>query len=536
MNHTVFTQVKSEESNNKLPIAEKVDILGEEACIGPLPIDQLMNEALSETDHTSLLLLDQLDNQPLTLYSDLNDVDTLREILCDDNTKASKTAQEKSIADFSLDLVGSENTNKSYSCDICNKQFLTLQYLCRHLKKHTGEYTCLQCLMVFTRKENLQQHSCFLDGKTFNCTYCPKSFLQKKYLVRHMGKHTGKYTCNACGKQYSSLIEKEGHNCSSVPISQKKIFPCQWCNKKFLRELYLRKHVKSSHKNMNNLLMNNSTKEAICDICAEKFKTVQSLKQHMLQHSEPKHECPICSKKFHRRYVLANHILSHGTPQVPCQLCGKKLKNKKSLKNHMLQHGGEKKYTCEICGKKFLQRTNMLRHQETHSTDNILTCNLCDKTFTSKFNLKVHQQMHHFHLKSYRCQNCDKAFAKNHLLRKHYIHAHLDRVYSCPYCSKKFKHRNSIRRHLHQSHSNYKTEWSDPMVISSFLVEAKSPVNKETLEIPSESVSVQNSLVENEQQITLGKNAFILEDGTIVQPQEEGNIMIYVLDQQINKA
>lgn len=149
MNHTVFTKVKSTESNNKITITnEKVDILGEDACIGPLPIDQLMNEALSETDHSSLLLLDQLDNQPLTLYSDLNDVDTLREILCDDNTKASKTAQEKSIADFSLELVESENTSKMYNCDICNKQFQTLQYLCRHLKKHTGEYTCLQCLMV----------------------------------------------------------------------------------------------------------------------------------------------------------------------------------------------------------------------------------------------------------------------------------------------------------------------------------------------------------------------------------------------------
>lgn len=352
-----------------------------------------------------------------------------------------------------------------------------------------------------------------------------------------MGKHTGKYTCNACGKQYSSLIEKEGHNCPSIPLSQKKVFSCQWCNKKFLRELYLRKHIKSFHKTTSDITIYNTSKEAICDICAEKFKNVQSLKQHMLLHSEPKHECVICHKRFHRRYVLTNHILSHGTPQVPCQICGKKLKNKKSLRVHLLQHGGEKKYTCDICGKKFLQRTNMLRHQETHLTDNILNCNLCDKSFTSKFNLKAHQQTHHFQLKSYRCQNCDKAFTKNHLLKKHYMHTHLDRVYSCPYCSKKFKHRNSIRRHLRQSHSNYKTEWSDPLVISSFLVEAKNLVNKETIEIPPETLPlIQNNTNETEQQITLNKNAFILEDGrTIVQPQEEGNIMIYVLNEQINK-
>lgn len=122
-------------------------MLNDDNCM-PLPIDQFMNEALSETDHSSLLLLDQLESQPLALYGDLNDVDALREILCDDNTKASKTAQEKSIADFSLDLVESESSNKMHICDICNKQFQTLQYLIRHLKKHTGEYTCIQCLTV----------------------------------------------------------------------------------------------------------------------------------------------------------------------------------------------------------------------------------------------------------------------------------------------------------------------------------------------------------------------------------------------------
>lgn len=397
-----------------------------------------------------------------------------------------------------------------------------------------------------------------------------------------MGKHTGKYTCNACGKQYSSLTEKESHNCSSIPSLQKKIFPCQWCNKKFFRELYLRKHIKKFHKTTNESASDAcELKEVICEICAEKFKSIHSLKQHMVQHGDPKFECIICSKKFHRKYVLSNHILSHGTPQLPCEICGKKLKTKKCLKVHMLQHGGEKKYSCVTCGKKFLQRTNMIRHQETHSNQNIFKCPICNKTFMSKFNLKNHQETHNFQLKNYKCEKCHKEFTKNHLLKKHYMHTHLDKVYSCPYCPRKFKHRNSIRRHLQQAHASCKAEWSDPVVISSLLVEAKNVTNKEIIDISSENMlsvelsslkvpalvkvpiinntehvspilnsvqippieitteslsTVSHTVRENEQQITLGKNAFILEDGTIVQPHDEGNIMIYVLDQQLTKT
>lgn len=148
-----MTEIKTEDLKPLTTESDKVNILGDDACM-PLPIDQLMSEDLSDPDPSSLLMLDYPaplnlnENQSLALYNDLNDVDTLREILCDDNTKASKTAQEKSIADFRLDLVESETNSKMHTCDICNKQFQNLQYLCRHLKKHTGEYTCLQCLMV----------------------------------------------------------------------------------------------------------------------------------------------------------------------------------------------------------------------------------------------------------------------------------------------------------------------------------------------------------------------------------------------------
>jgi hypothetical protein len=103
-------------------------------------------------------------------------------------------------------LLPSDNTKimdvgPPYNCDICNKEFHKADYLYRHLRKHTGEFTCVSCLAVFARKESLMNHSCFVDASGTNedaasrtCPYCQKKFLVKKLLKRHMAKHTGKLT------------------------------------------------------------------------------------------------------------------------------------------------------------------------------------------------------------------------------------------------------------------------------------------------------------------------------------------------------
>jgi hypothetical protein len=99
-----------------------------------------------------------------------------------------------------------------YNCDICNKEFHKADYLYRHLRKHTGEFTCVSCLAVFARKESLTNHSCFTDASGVNeetssliCPYCQKKFLVKKIFKRHMAKHTGKFTSVTILKGVSRL-------------------------------------------------------------------------------------------------------------------------------------------------------------------------------------------------------------------------------------------------------------------------------------------------------------------------------------------
>jgi hypothetical protein len=102
---------------------------------------------------------------------------------------------------LSADSADTVDRGPPYNCDICNKEFHKADYLYRHLRKHTGEFTCVSCLAVFARKESLTNHSCFTDASGLNvdtssliCPYCQKKFLVKKIFNRHMAKHTGKFT------------------------------------------------------------------------------------------------------------------------------------------------------------------------------------------------------------------------------------------------------------------------------------------------------------------------------------------------------
>lgn len=179
-----------------------------DSLVGGQTQDQIHDETLNTLDNITLNSLNynsmlskmelnehlKFDIKDTSLNDSLN-ADSLEDILCNDDEnslKATKMAQEKSIADFSLDFVDSnglqlnqvlsnddvindaggsndvtivnsgdgnsnngmttaQNGNVSgppYNCDICSREFQNLEYLIRHLKKHSGEFTCSDCFMV----------------------------------------------------------------------------------------------------------------------------------------------------------------------------------------------------------------------------------------------------------------------------------------------------------------------------------------------------------------------------------------------------
>ncbi|XP_026283072.1 PR domain zinc finger protein 15 [Frankliniella occidentalis] len=407
----------------------------------------------------------------------------------------SSNTEELSNADVSNEQLHQEPSEKQrtlFNCDICEKSFSKGAYLYRHLRKHTGEFTCVTCLAVFARKENLKTHSCTQPREWFPCPTCGRKFSAKKYLQRHVPIHTGEFTCSECNRHFVSRLSLKYHRCNvSRNKSGNVTINCIMCDRIFSTESKLRAHLKvhsdlkstvfnkpmflkSSH-NVERLLKrkdvkDNSEKQPnnisggkvfICEICGAIFKSSSSMKTHRFCHGERKFECSICGKRFHRKDVLQEHSRVHEEANFPCELCGKKYKTKKSLYVHSLIHEGSKRFSCGVCAKEFFQKGNLIKHAQTHTSSRIYCCQYCKKSFSSKEYFNIHQ-LTHTQGNIYNCDECKRGFVKKHLLDTHRQSFHSNRGFLCKFCNTLVRHRHSMRRHLEKSHNVLRDKWSMP--------------------------------------------------------------------------
>ncbi|EEC15745.1 regulator of sex-limitation, putative [Ixodes scapularis] len=321
-----------------------------------------------------------------------------------------------------------------FRCDLCGKGFNQTLYLFRHIRKHTGEFTCSQCRRVFARKENLQNHACLGMMKSVNypCTLCGKSFGSDRLLRRHTAKHTGQHMCNDCGKSYTTRREVRVHLARSnlTPPSPRR--QQEFTNAaEFRRHQYEHTHVHRcgvcGGRFRNLALLNAHVCQGLpveCDACGQVFDTVSALDEHRPTHGEPQFKCELCGKAFFRGEALSKHPCVHVldpsagpdaasrkkaapslTPLV-CEVCGSRFSSTSSLNVHKNLHG-EKRFQCDVCGKRFHRKDLLLEHHAVHG-DPTFPCPTCRKLFKTKKSLDVHMMIHSG-VKRFKCSVCSKA-------------------------------------------------------------------------------------------------------------------------------
>uniref|UniRef100_A0A3Q3FHC6 C2H2-type domain-containing protein n=1 Tax=Labrus bergylta TaxID=56723 RepID=A0A3Q3FHC6_9LABR len=199
-----------------------------------------------------------------------------------------------------------ESHKKTFSCDVCGKNFLSVVGFQRHAVLHTGEkpYECDVCLKKYASKNTLRNHRLVhVEEKPHRCDVCDKTFAFKQQLRTHAVSHTGEkpYTCDLCGKSVLDLISLSRHKMSH---SGKKRYSCPVCGKKFLTPAAVRGH--------------------------EKIHTVR----------DKTFLCDVCCKTFHSQSILSVHLKTHGGKKTVCSICGKGLSSKGALSRHLLVHSG----------------------------------------------------------------------------------------------------------------------------------------------------------------------------------------------------
>ncbi|XP_069192463.1 PR domain zinc finger protein 15-like isoform X2 [Procambarus clarkii] len=392
-----------------------------------------------------------------------------------------------------------------HGCQICSKHFHKAQYLLRHLRKHTGDFTCQFCLKVFARKEGLQKHTCPKGShqKSLKCSVCARIFLNPDLLEQHYLKHKGNRKCTRCSRTFSNITSLERHvkTCPSVEIST--FFKCNICGKDMTSERVLERHMRSHSRQYEcevcSKPYSNSTSLAqhvplcrqshqvasvghvACEDCGKEFTDASAFRTHYVTHTHPFHcsccnhrfrtrvgyevhvcevdqACDQCSAVFRSVQALNRHSAVHGPPPHTCASCRRAFYRKESLDRHVCNFEMDVKenpkqkeassFLCSTCGAVLATRHSFNTHvRAAHggSSARELHCEICGKQFHRKDLLRDHQAVHA--PPSFPCPTCKKLFKTHKSLEVHsLLHVGIKR-FVCKYCNKKFHQKVNLARH-----------------------------------------------------------------------------------------
>lgn len=165
------------------------------------------------------------------------------------------------------------------------------------------------------------------------------------------------FRCSKCMNRYTTQTALEHH----LSISSHN-FPCTECNKVFMCERYLRRHLNT-----------HTAVQHVCSFCDKHFKTAAYLKTHIVTHTADKpFECSQCGAAFNRRDKLNRHKLTHETvkkfkcPFKPHIGCTKEFNRPDKLKAHVLTHSGVRPHPCDSCSKTFTRLSRLREHKKMH--------------------------------------------------------------------------------------------------------------------------------------------------------------------------
>ena len=221
-----------------------------------------------------------------------------------------------------------EPLDKTYSCDLCNVNDLSVKEMVQHLRGAHGfrMYPCLECGQQF---------------KTYG------------FFISHLVS-TGKdsiYGCRLCGiVGLVSLYMLQSH------LRTHSL--CDICHTCFESQTALRKHMFNHQQDS----------PYACTVCQVSYKNYESLEMHLLwKHGTESKPCPTCQEKT---WLCTYHFCAGAPASLAevvdnpcvCTVCRLEFSKASMLKVHTRLHTGERPHKCVSCKKGFISKKLLAKH------------------------------------------------------------------------------------------------------------------------------------------------------------------------------
>ena len=185
---------------------------------------------------------------------------------------------------------------------------------------------------------------------------------------------------------------------------------CTICEESFHDARKLKMHITCQHP---------GTLLHKCASCDKNFTTASGLLRHMVCHVDPQASAAGDFMESYRSAAEGSNVSLEGPcAQYWCTICNKSLFTLNSLKQHQIQHAKDRAKHCPHCQMPFLYKHELDRHQSNCLLTSRMSrrmrkrqvCNVCGSIFreTSKFN--YHMRLH-ARVEPHECAFCNKAFA-----------------------------------------------------------------------------------------------------------------------------
>ena len=307
-------------------------------------------------------------------------------------------------------------------------------------KTGLGKSVCPECNKVYDEQADLEQHMLLVHDKELK---------------------DASYTCQACSKQFKSLVSYQVHKLTH----RKKVHDCQHCGQVFKTNSQLQVHRRHDHNVQYGTLMYfgflMSEGKIACEICSAKFENMSEYHDHRPEHVVFEYLCRECGNGFDSAEDFAVHQESKCSNQnlhLMCGVCDQRFSTYDTRRKHVLANHpkGEDNY-CHHCGANFTNITDLTEHFATHVKEKIFVCDYCEKKFFEKRNLVDHRVLHRS-TKNFKCQICDNYYISSKSLQRH-IKLHLaQNKFSCAQCDSKFSKKDDLDRHIRLNHNFGETE------------------------------------------------------------------------------